>query len=137
MAEKKKLHCPYVKDEMGRILLTGTSAQLRVFAERLPTEAFDTGHTLHRIQEGAGKSIANGPTSISANLPVDGYSPLGTSRTYGPGTGYRCSGAFNQTVTKPHGQTNCLGTANHTLRRYFNFSTVSFLGFGVTPDTII
>lgn len=50
MAEKNKMHCPYVKDEMGRILLTGSSSQLRAFVEKLPLSAFDAGHTLTRIK---------------------------------------------------------------------------------------
>jgi hypothetical protein len=40
MAEQKKLKIPYLKDEMGRILLTANSSQLRKFVAKLPKEAF-------------------------------------------------------------------------------------------------
>ena len=48
LAAKKKLSCPFVKDEMGRILLTGSTTQLRAFVTRLPRDAFDGGETLTR-----------------------------------------------------------------------------------------
>jgi hypothetical protein len=51
MAEKKQLACPYVKDELGRILLTGETAELRNFVERLPVDAFAAGQTATRYVE--------------------------------------------------------------------------------------
>jgi len=48
VAEKKKLTCPYVRDELGRILLTGDRLQLRKFAEGLPLDAFGEPHVLSR-----------------------------------------------------------------------------------------
>lgn len=41
LAKNKKLNCPFMQDEMGRLLLTGSSSQLRSFVERLPADAFD------------------------------------------------------------------------------------------------
>ena len=41
LAKNKKLNCPYMQDEMGRVLFTGSSSQLRSFVEKLPAEAFD------------------------------------------------------------------------------------------------
>jgi hypothetical protein len=51
MAEHKKLDCPHIKDEMGRILLTAESSELQKFVKRLPPEAFDSGAGLTRIKE--------------------------------------------------------------------------------------
>lgn len=50
MAEEKKLKIPYLKDEMGKILLTANSSQLRKFVANLPKEAFggDSG-TMKRV----------------------------------------------------------------------------------------
>ncbi len=58
MAEQRKLKCSYLKDEMGRILLTGDSSQLRSFAQQLPVEAFDSGSELTRIKQEQGKVVA-------------------------------------------------------------------------------
>jgi len=50
MAKKKQLQCPYLTDEMGRVLLTGSSAQLRKFVEQLPLSAFGESARLARIK---------------------------------------------------------------------------------------
>src|SRR5262249_11276205 len=60
MADKKKLACPYIKDEQGRILLTGASAQLHKFVERLPVDAFDPGEGLTRIKASPAPSASTG-----------------------------------------------------------------------------
>lgn len=51
MAKKKQLRCPYLTDEMGRVLLTGSSAQLRKFLEQLPLSAFGESGELTRIKD--------------------------------------------------------------------------------------
>jgi len=60
MAEKKNLKCTFIKDEKGRILLTGDSRQLRSFVERLPIEAFEDGYKLTRFKE---EKVAHPKTS--------------------------------------------------------------------------
>jgi len=57
-AAKKGLPCSYLKDELGRILLTGESSCLRAIVEGLPRDAFDTGYTLTRLKEGTGAPIS-------------------------------------------------------------------------------
>lgn len=49
--EKNKISCPFLKDEMGRILLTGSSSQLRAFVKRLRRDAFNDGETLTRNEK--------------------------------------------------------------------------------------
>ncbi|HVO56260.1 MAG TPA: hypothetical protein VMT51_01055 [Dongiaceae bacterium] len=65
MAEDKKLSVSSVKDESGRILLTGHSSEMRLFVLTLPAEAFDKPHELERVKENrAGRPNAPNGTAI-------------------------------------------------------------------------
>jgi hypothetical protein len=80
MAKQRKLKCPYLKDEMGRILLTGDRAQLRAFVSQLPPEAFESGSKLTRIK---GDQAEVAPPNVPpGNLKLRRFINTLSARTY-------------------------------------------------------
>lgn len=70
LADAGKLNIPYTRDDLGRVLLTAESDDLREWVKGLPSEAFETLHPVRRLKEKSkGK---NSPSAPADHAPEAG-----------------------------------------------------------------